>query len=101
MATRTGYYIVEDIAKTGIYHIYEVTKINNSNGTILYEYMAYPICEDSNSIIPKNKRVVLSEENDIIEKIINILNNKKNNIKLCENCIRKIIGDKQDILFKK
>lgn len=100
MATRTGYYIVEDITKSGIYHIYEVTEKNDSNGTTLYKYIVDPICEDPNSRIPANKNTVLIEENEIIRKIINILNNKKNDIKLCENCIRKIIGDKQDGIFK-
>ncbi|CCG56839.1 unclassified [Brachyspira pilosicoli WesB] len=102
MATRTGYYIVEDITKSGIYHIYEVTNIERDKyyKIISFEANNYPICCDDDDLYLSYGYYKLYTEAEVINFIRNILNGIQNPFRLCENCIRKIIAEKQDKFFK-
>ncbi|WP_300741741.1 hypothetical protein [uncultured Brachyspira sp.] len=101
MATRTGYYLIDYIAKTGIYHIYEVTYINTNiyNKVESYKVNNYPICSDDKDLYLEKNNYKLCTEIEVINFIRNILDGRKNKFRLCENCMRTIIAERQDRLF--
>ncbi|MEI0489975.1 hypothetical protein [Brachyspira pulli] len=101
MTNKMKLYFLKDITNTGIYHIYEVIdyKIINNNVTN-YTINNYPLCGDDDSYIDSKEKVgFFYNENGIIILIKNILYGKKNEFRLCENCMRTIIAEKQDRLF--
>lgn len=104
MANKNKLYFVKDITNTGIYHIYEVIdyEITDNNNVTNYTINNYPLCRDYNSYIDsKEKNGAFYTENAIIDLIKNILNGIRNPFRLCENCIREIIAERQDRLFYK
>lgn len=104
MASMTNYYTLYDANNSGIFHIYEIVEFKfddygNKNG---YKFNPDTICHHDDSHIEKdNIKSKSISEKDIIQKIKNILDGKKNSEKLCENCMRQIIAEKQDNLYKK
>lgn len=101
MATRTGYYVIDDVTKTDIYHIYEVTDIKKNiyNEITSCKIDHYPICSyDEDLYLDKNK-YTLYTETEVINFIRNILDGRKNKFRLCENCMRTIIAEMQDRLL--
>lgn len=99
MASPTGYYILYDVNGSGTYHLYKIITIYENNEC---KYIPNPICgqvESSISNIDNQSNVEFITEREFIYKIINILNNRRNDKRLCENCIRDIIAEKQDIFF--
>lgn len=98
MTSITGIYMLYDVNASGIYHLYEVTKINIPD----YEYSNNPICGQVDSSIYNlydQSGVKFITEEEFIDKIRNILNDIRNDVRLCENCIIDIIAEKQDIFF--
>lgn len=102
MASSTGFYILYDVNGSEIYHLYEVSEITkrDSLGNVKkYKYSSNPICGQDNSNLEGHITSKALTEEDFIDKVRNILDGIPNDIRLCENCIRDIIAEKQDIFY--
>lgn len=102
MSSVTGYYFLYDINNSGIYHLYEISVITkrDRNGRIeRYKYNGNPLCQQEDSIIDGSISAKPITEEEFIDKIRNILNVRRNDVRLCENCIRNIIAERQDIFY--
>ena len=99
MVSSTGYYILYDVNGSETYHLYKIITIYDNNEC---KYGTNPICgqvESSISNIDNQSNVEFITEREFIDKIINILNNRHNDKRLCKNCIIDMIAEKQDIFF--
>lgn len=91
-------YTLYDENEYGIYHIYKINIINDN----YFDYLFNPeaICNHKDAFIRASEiKSNIYTEIDIIQKIKNILDDIENDVRICENCIREIIAQKQDIIF--
>lgn len=103
MSSVTGYYFLYDINDSGVYHIYEISRIIKRDvyGNVeKYKYVGNPLCSQDDSYIDISIKAKPFTEEELIDKIRNILNGRPNGVRLCENCIRYIIAEKQDIFYE-
>ena len=102
MSSITGYYFLYDINNSGVYHVYEISKIikEDKYGNIeRYQYNGNPLCGQDDSYIGNSINANPLTEDEFIDKIKNILDGRRNDVRLCENCIRDIIAERQDIFY--
>lgn len=92
MLSSTGYYILYDINGSGVNHIYEVVKFFDENK---YRRKCIPICNHRENYLLKQTREKPILEEEVVQKIIDILNLENRDKIICGECMEQIFLERQ------